>query len=118
MLRKMSVGSLVAALSLASIVACSESIGPDPDDVAGVLIFTTQNTVLVGQTLQLSGRAVTYALVRVDDRVTWRSSNTAIATVSSTGLVTGVAAGGVSIIATAGDFSDDVLINVTSGIDQ
>lgn len=113
MLRKRFVGSMLAALSFASMVGCSDPAGPDQDAVAGVLIFTTQTMVGVGQTLQLSGRAVTYGGTRVDERVTWRSSNTAVATVSSTGLVTGVATGGVTIIASAGDFSDTVLLNVT-----
>lgn len=112
MLRRKFVGSLVAAVSFASIVGCVDTAAPDPDDIAGVLIFTTQTRVAVGQTLQLSGRAVTYGGTRVDDRVTWRSSNSATATVSSTGLVTGVSAGGVSIIATAGGVSDDVLLVV------
>lgn len=56
----------------------------------------------VGYTLQLTATPNSDA---TNQSVTWSSSNTDYATVSSTGLVTGVAAGNVTITATAADGS-------------
>jgi hypothetical protein len=70
--------------------------------VASVVITPPTSTVSQGSATQLS--AVTYDAnsQRLTGRtVTWTSSNTAIATVSSTGLVAGIAAGSTTIRATS-----------------
>lgn len=87
------------------------------NEVAQVTVFSAVGySVAVGNTLQLEGRAVTWSGTRVDERISsWSSSNPSIATVSSTGLVTGVAVGSTLITARAqGVSSEGRLINVTS----
>jgi uncharacterized protein YjdB len=83
--------------------------------VASVTVEPPSGSVPVGQTLQLM------AILRDADgniltgrEVSWSSSNTAIATVSGAGLVTGVAAGGpVTITATSEGVSGTSSITVT-----
>lgn len=68
-------------------------------DVTSVTISQKTLQVSAGSTYQLSA---TYLPANATNVViAWRSSNTAIATVSSTGLVTGVAAGTATITVTA-----------------
>lgn len=116
MLGKMFVKSLGAAVMLLAL-GCSQESDPMFDEVAQVTVFSaTGYSVQVGQTLQLEGRAVTWGGVRVDERVTsWTSTSPSIATVSNTGLVTGIAVGSTDIVATAqGVSSQPRLINVTT----
>lgn len=70
--------------------------------VASVAIDPNSASLGVGQTVQLSATARSAADVVLTDRpVAWSSSNSAVATVSASGLVTAVAAGGpVNITAT------------------
>lgn len=92
----------IAALAL--IAGCSVGeTDPNFDEVAQVAVFSSIGyAVGVGQTLQLEGRAATGAGARVDHLVTsWATSNASIATVSNSGLVTGVASGTANITATA-----------------
>ena len=86
-----------------------------PAPVALVTVSLAANSVLVGGTTQatattrdaggnvLTGRAIT-----------WTSSNTAVATVSSAGLVTGVAAGSADIIAISEGKSGQATLSVTA----
>lgn|GEM_PF-1391537 len=80
--------------------------------VTAVRILTPSTTNLnVGETLQLSAQAL-----REDGTtstaITWSSSDTTKATVSDTGLVTGIAAGAVSIRATASGTSTQISLTV------
>jgi uncharacterized protein YjdB len=59
-------------------------------------VYDAQNNVLTGRT------------------ITWSSSNTNRATVSSTGLVTGKATGTVTITATSGGRSGSTTVTVTN----
>ena len=107
----------VGAVVMLATLGCSQESDPMFNEVAEVRVFSaTGYSVQVGQTLQLEGRAVTWGGVRVDERISsWTSTNTSIATVSNTGLVTGVAVGSTNIIATAqGVSSQGRLINVTT----
>ncbi|MGH7546987.1 MAG: Ig-like domain-containing protein [Gemmatimonadales bacterium] len=88
---------------------------PSPEPVASVDVTPPSASVLEGQTVQLtamprdangnplSGRAVT-----------WASGNPAVATVSASGLVTGVAAGSATITATSEGQNGTSLITVTT----
>ena len=78
--------------------------------VQGVLLPTAA-TVVSGNTLQLQAGIVPFGL---DADVTWASATTAKATVSSTGLVTGVASGSSVITATAGGFTASCTVTVTT----
>lgn len=83
--------------------------------VASVSIANPTAPVRVGETLQLS--------VEVRDKrnnplvrtVSWSSSNPNVATVSTTGLVTGVSAGQTIISAQAEGVTDTAVVQVTSG---
>lgn len=104
------------AVAAAAMLGCADKVDPMFNEVAEVRVFSASGyTVLVGGTLQLEGRAVTWAGTRVDERVSsWASSQPSIATVSNTGLVTGRAAGSTLITATAqGVTSPGRLVNVT-----
>lgn len=107
----------IGAVAIAAVVGCADEIDPMFNEVAQVTVFSaTGYSVQVGGTLQLEGRAVTFAGDRVDHRVDkWESSDPSKATVSNTGLVTGIAVGSTEITATAdGVASIGRLINVTT----
>jgi uncharacterized protein YjdB len=83
--------------------------------VATVSVTPAPASVVVGQTVQLtatprdaSGNALTGHVV------TWSSSNAAVATVSASGLVTGITAGSVTITATSEGKSGTASVTVTS----
>ena len=118
MLRAMflrSVGVATAALML----GCADEVDPTFNEVAMVEVFSSSGySVAVGGTLQLEGRAVTWAGDRVDERISsWTSTEPSIATVTNAGLVTGIAVGSTHIIATAqGVASVGRLVNVTATV--
>lgn len=115
MLRTLFVRSIGAA-ALAAVLGCTDEIDPMFNEVAQVTVFSAQGySVAVGQTLQLEGRVVTWSGDRADERISsWKSSDPSKATVSTTGLVTGVAVGSTEITATAeGVTSIPKLVNVT-----
>lgn len=68
-------------------------------------------TLEVGETLQLN-----VTKEHTDDAITYTSSNTEVATVSDTGLVTAVAKGEATITAEAGDITDTIKITVTEAV--
>jgi uncharacterized protein YjdB len=83
--------------------------------VATVTVTPTPSTINVAATVQLAAALKDAGANVLTGRVvTWGSSNTALATVSSTGLVTGVAAGGpVTITATSEGISGTAAVTVT-----
>src|SRR5437016_2553082 len=75
---------------------------PAPAPVASVAVAPTTTSLTVGQTAQLSATPKDSGGSVLPGRtVTWASSNTSMATVSSSGLVKGVAAGTATITATS-----------------
>lgn len=78
--------------------------------LSGVLLPTSAS-VASGSTLQLAAILTPFG---IKGDVTWASATTAKATVSSTGLVTGVAAGSSVITATCGDYSASCTVTVTN----
>jgi len=110
------------AAGSATITATSEgqsgsaaaSVTQTPVPVASVNVSPASTSVTVGQTVQLTatprdagGNALTGRVV------TWGSSNTAVATVNGSGLVTGVAAGSATITATSEGQSGSAAVSVT-----
>ncbi|MCC6243727.1 MAG: Ig-like domain-containing protein, partial [Gemmatimonadaceae bacterium] len=70
--------------------------------VASVALSPARDTIVLGQSTQLTAVPRDSAGAALDDLVTFTSSASSIATVSSSGLVVGVAAGSVTITASAG----------------
>src|SRR6266851_2879166 len=83
--------------------------------VASVTVSPAAASLLVGATQQLSATPKDVNGVALTGRVvTWASSNTAVATVSASGLVTGVAAGSVTITATSEGINGTSAITVAN----
>lgn len=79
--------------------------------VTSVTVTPTSATVEVGSTVTLSA---TVAPTSVTTPVTWTSADNTRATVNSSGVVTGVAEGGVTIIASCGGKSATCAVTVTT----
>lgn len=86
-----------------------------PPTITRVDVSSTSTTLLTQQTAQLS------AIARLSDgssnsspNATWSTSSAAVATVSASGLVTGVGAGSATITATVGSVTGTIAITVTS----
>ncbi|WP_170123777.1 Ig-like domain-containing protein [Mangrovibacter plantisponsor] len=76
-------------------------------------VTPTSEYVIPGDNLQFTATAVIEGTdVDVSDEVTWSSSSDAVATVSSSGLATGVSAGSANIIATNGAMSSQGSLTV------
>lgn len=84
--------------------------GDEANTVSGILLPTAA-TVVEGQTLPLKATLVPYG---VEAEINYASATTSKATISSTGVVTGVASGSSVITATAGGFSANCTVTVTS----
>jgi uncharacterized protein YjdB len=69
--------------------------------VTTVTVAPTSNTIAVGGNVQLAATVLSGTTVLTDRVVGWSSSNDAVAVVSSTGRVTGLKAGTVTITATS-----------------
>lgn len=103
---------LVACLTV--LAACSGGTNP-PAPVASVLVTPASSSIPVGQTTQLTATPRDAAGGSLQNRtVTWSSTNTAVATVSTTGLVTAVTVGGpVTIVATSEGQDGSAAVTVT-----
>ena len=92
-------------VGLVAIMACGgDGAGPiDPggSDVASVAITATPATIMtVGQQVQLSATAYDQRFNEIPDaEIAWSSADNAIATVSGSGLVTGVSEGVTNVMA-------------------
>src|SRR2546425_1126447 len=97
----------VAAVSITlTLLGCRDAAAPlstdKPVPVAFVTVEPPTASVLAGQTVQLTATTRDADQKVLTERVvTWASGNTAVATVSSAGLVTGVAVGQATITATS-----------------
>jgi hypothetical protein len=88
---------------------------PGPTPVATITVSAVSTSVPVGQTTQANAVAKDSSGASIPGvSFTWSSSDPATASVNTTGLVTGVATGSVSIIASAGGQSGTLAINVTA----
>ncbi|HEX8946227.1 MAG TPA: Ig-like domain-containing protein [Gemmatimonadaceae bacterium] len=107
------------ALGTATITATSEgktgtaSVTVAPAAVGSVTVSPATASVIVGQTTNLTATVKdANGAVLTGRTVTWTSSNTAIATVSATGVVTGVAVGSATITATSEGKSGTAAVTV------
>jgi len=94
---------LAAVAASAVLSACgSDPTEPSPTDVTSIAVTAPSLSLQVGETMQATARLFN----SVGDEVTtktaaWSSSNTAVATVSQSGLITAVSAGAATITASA-----------------
>jgi uncharacterized protein YjdB len=104
----------ILAACLTVVAACSGGTEPPPP-VASVLVSPPSSSVIVGGTVQLTATPRDAQGGTLANRtVTWSSTNTAVATVSSTGLVTAVTIGGpVTIVATSEGQDGSATVTVT-----
>jgi glucose/arabinose dehydrogenase len=88
---------------------------PDPTPVAELAVTAPATTIGVGQTIQLTATARDAEGNVLEDRAfDWASSEPSIATVSETGLVTGLAPGEAVISATAEGITGSLAITVST----
>src|SRR5260370_18770827 len=93
-------GRLLASAAVVLLLTCNNEGPPTP--VASVTVTPPAATIAVGVIVQLTATTRDANAKALTGRtVSWTSSNTAVATVSSTGLVTGVAPGSSTITATS-----------------
>lgn len=96
--------------------ACNDKVvGPEEvEEVREISIsFSTPVTLTsLGETLQLSVKAVSGSSKAVSVSVDWSSSDTAVVTVDGNGLVTAIGNGSAYVRATAGKVSDSVSVTV------
>src|SRR5205807_6203354 len=111
-----------AAAGSAAITATSEgqsgtasvSVTAVPVSVASVTVSPATASVQAGQTFQLTATPKDASGGALSGRtVTWASSNGGVATVSGSGLVSGVAAGSATITATSEGQSGSAVVSVT-----
>lgn len=104
----------LAILGLTLAASCGGGTEPVQDNsVALVTITSSATTIAPGATVQLNATAKTAAGATVGGLTpTWSSSNQAVATVNTSGLVTAVANGVATITATMGGVSGTRVITV------
>jgi hypothetical protein len=96
-------------------VACSGDDDDDDHAPPDSITISGGTAVVVGSSLQLMAMAVGNDEGDITASSTWVSSSSAKATVSATGLVTGVAAGTTTISATHDDVVGQVVVTVSTG---
>jgi uncharacterized protein YjdB len=100
----------------ASSVADSATIGVSPAPVAALSITPASSTLSAGATLQLTARATDAAgHVLTGRAVAWASSNTSVASISTSGLATGAHLGSTTITATSEGKRATATITVGAG---
>jgi O-glycosyl hydrolase/uncharacterized protein YjdB len=101
------------SIPAASAVTFNWSTGP-PVSVTGISVSPTTATVAVNNTTQLT---TTVAPANATNKsVTWASNNSVVASVSSTGLVSGIAAGTAIITVTTADGNRTAISNITVNV--
>ena len=99
-------------LTLAALAACDSPTGGGPD-VERVIVTPSRPSLNVGQTVQLSAEARDEDnLVLPDVAFTWSALDPTVASVSPSGLVTGVAGGEARVVATADGVADTARVSV------
>lgn len=103
--------ALLLPLLLAA--ACGDSGGPDGEPTAEVRLEAATNTIEVGEQVQLTATALSAAGNPIAGKTfEWTSTNQAVATVSTSGLVSGQNVGQTTIFATSEGKSGSLQITV------
>jgi hypothetical protein len=109
-------GSVVITATVDGVVG-SVTLTVTPAAVASITVTPNDTSLIVGTTQQLTAVLKdTRDVVLTGRTLTWISGNTAVATVSSAGLVTAVAVGSASITANAEGRGAQATITVRSGL--
>jgi DNA/RNA endonuclease G (NUC1) len=90
---------------------------PPPGDPATVTVSPSSGQLAVGATMQMSAAAVDSLGQPTTTTMTWTSLDASIASVSSSGLVTGVAAGTTGIVAAASNGKADTATVVVQTVE-
>jgi 6-phosphogluconolactonase (cycloisomerase 2 family) len=109
--------SLLAGVCLV-LTACGTNLQLQPANLSSIVVTASTNTIAAGQTVQLAASA-TYTdktSANVINSVSWSSSATSIATVSPSGIVTGIAVGNATITATLGGGTGTFLVTVAHAV--
>jgi len=88
---------------------------PPPAPVASVTVSPAAASMSVGTTVQLTATLKDANGLPTSGSVTWATSNGTVATVSASGLVTGLGVGTATITATSGGQSGTAAVSVTLG---
>ena len=119
-------GAAATAFALIAVLSCSDSsTAPDgfnPDDlsvdasrvVASIDVQLALSSIKAGQTTQASATIKDRRGATINRPVVWSSSDTAIASVSTSGLVRGKSPGSVNIIARNGQVTGSAPLTVTA----
>jgi outer membrane protein assembly factor BamB len=105
---------VIVAVALAG---CKDGTGPRQEPVATIVVGNVPSGVLLsGGTVQLTATALDAAGTTLTNRtITWSTSDETIATVGTTGLVTAVGAGMVTITAAAEGKHGEAVLDVRGG---
>ena len=98
----------VVILIVATLAACGKDSPTEPARVSSSIVLSSRSVIItaIGQTLQINTTVLDQDNnVLTDATVAWSSSNPAVASVSSSGLVTVVSGGTAQIKATSGGVS-------------
>ena len=104
-------GAFVAINIAGSTPTTAMTFAGDAANTLTGILLPTAASVVASSTIQLTATPVPFG---VDADITWASATTSKATVSSTGLVTGVASGSSVVTATAGGYTASCTVTVTS----
>ena len=86
-----------------------------PGPAATIEIQPGTARLVAGQRLRLTGRAYSAAGDKRADRLSWKSSAPAVATVNTSGLVSAVSAGTATLVASVGSVSTQLAVQVVAG---
>jgi hypothetical protein len=110
---------LSLGLTTLAILGCSGGGGTNNNPVvASIAVSLSSNSVEVDETVQASATPRDTDGNPLTRSVTWSSSNNTVASVSTSGVVTGVTAGSANIIATIGTVTGQAALTVTSSAAQ
>jgi uncharacterized protein YjdB len=105
--------ALAATMILADCGGSDGGAGPETPQVAHVVLSPTPDSLLIGQSVQLLATATTSGGQPVTGLpVSWHVSNSALAALTTGGLLTGVAIGAVTVDATISGHADTISVTI------
>lgn len=106
------IGALLAVVGLVMAACTDKAVGPE--DVSGISITPARPPALtsLGETLQLTAKAVSGSSEQVSTTINWSSSDEDVVTVDKNGLVTAIGNGTAFVRASVGKVRDSVAVTV------